>query len=89
MKKRTVCLIALMSAMTMALTGCSVGNSVDNSAEAANVDGVSIPLGEVNFYLRYQQTQMAMYSGYFGEDFMNKDLMGTGSIYGETVKDSR
>ena len=88
MKKRTVCLIALMSAMTMALTGCSVGNSVDNSAEAANVDGVSIPLGEVNFYLRYQQTQMAMYSGYFGEDFMNKDLMGTGSIYGETVKDT-
>lgn len=88
MKKRTVCLIALMSAMTMALTGCSVGNSVDNSAEAANVDGVSIPLGEVNFYLRYQQTQMAMYSGYFGEDFMNQDLMGTGSIYGETVKDT-
>lgn len=88
MKKRTVCLIALMSAMTMALTGCSVGNSVNNSAEAANVDGVSIPLGEVNFYLRYQQTQMAMYSGYFGEDFMNQDLMGTGSIYGETVKDT-
>ncbi len=88
MKKRTVCLIALMSAMTMALTGCSVGNSVNNSAEAANVDGVSIPLGEVNFYLRYQQTQMSMYSGYFGEDFMNQDLMGTGSIYGETVKDT-
>ncbi len=88
MKKRTVCLIALMSAMTMALTGCSVGNSVNNSAEAANVDGVSIPLGEVNFYLRYQQTQMAMYSGYFGEDFMNQDLMGTGTIYGETVKDT-
>ena len=88
MKKRTVCLVALMSAMTMALTGCSVGNSVDNSAEAANVDGVSIPLGEVNFYLRYQQTQMSMYSGYFGEDFMNQDLTGTGTIYGETVKDT-
>lgn len=88
MKKRAVCLIALMSAMTMALTGCSVGNSVNNSAEAANVDGVSIPLGEVNFYLRYQQTQMSMYSGYFGEDFMNQDLTGTGSVYGETVKDT-
>ena len=88
MKKRTACLIALMSAMTMALTGCSVGNSVNNSAEAANVDGVSIPLGEVNFYLRYQQTQMSTYSGYFGEDFMNQDLMGTGSIYGDTVKDT-
>ena len=88
MKKRTVCLVALMSAMTMALTGCSVGNSVDNSAEAANVDGVSIPLGEVNFYLRYQQTQMSMYSGYFGEDFMNQDLTGTGTTYGETVKDT-
>ena len=88
MKKRTACLFALMLAMTTALTGCTGVNKLDNSAEAASVDGVSIPLGEVNFLLRYQQTQMSAYSSYFGEDFMNQDLNGSGSIYGETVKSS-
>lgn len=88
MKKRTACLFALMLAMTTALTGCTGVNKLDNSAEAASVDGVSIPLGEVNFLLRYQQTQMSAYSSYFGEDFMNQDLSGSGSIYGETVKGS-
>lgn len=86
MKKRTACLFALMLAMTTALTGCTGANKLDNSAEAASVDGVTIPLGEVNFMLRYQQLQMASFSGYFGEDFMNQDLSGSGSVYGETVK---
>ena len=81
MKKRTACLFTLMLAMTTALTGCTGVNKLDNSAEAASVDGVSIPLGEVNFLLRYQQTQMSAYSSYFGEDFMNQDLSGSGSIY--------
>ena len=58
MKKRTACLFALMLAMTTALTGCTGVDKLDNSAEAASVDGVSIPLGEVNFLLRYQQTQI-------------------------------
>ena len=57
MKKRTACLFALMLDMTTALTGCTGVNKLDNSAEAASVDGVSIPWGEVNFLLRYQQTQ--------------------------------
>lgn len=88
MKKRTACLFALMLAMTTALTGCTGANKLDSSAEAASVDGVTIPLGEVNFMLRYQQLQMASFSGYFGEDFMNQDLSGTGSVYGETVRSS-
>ena len=45
MKKRTACLFTLMLAMTTALTGCTGVNKLDNSAEAASVDGVSIPLG--------------------------------------------
>lgn len=89
MKKKTAGLLALLFAMTMALTGCSGSNTVDSAAEAANVEGASIPLGEVNFWLRYQQTQMqSMYGSLFGEDFMNQDLTGTGSVYGEMIRDA-
>lgn len=81
--------LALLFVMTTALTGCSGSNTLDSTAEAMNVSGVSVPLGEVNFYLRYQQTQMqSFYGSYFGEDFMNQDLMGLGTPYGETVRDT-
>ena len=42
----------------------------------------------MNFYLRYQQIQMQAFGAYFGEDFMNQDLMGTGTPYGETIRDT-
>jgi hypothetical protein len=89
MKRKMAGLLAILFVMTTALTGCSGSNKLDTTAEAMNVDGVSVPLGEVNFLLRYQQTQMqAMYGGIFGEDFMNQDLMGMGTPYGETIRDS-
>ncbi len=89
MKRKTAGILALLFAITMAVTGCSGSNTVDSTAEAVSVDGVSIPLGEVNFYLRYQQTQIqSLYSSLFGDDFLNQDLMGTGSVYGETVRDT-
>lgn len=89
MKKKMAGLLALLFVMMMALAGCSKNGGPDNTAEAVNVDGVSIPLGEVNFYLRYQQVQMqSAYGSYFGEDFMNQDLMGAGVPYGETIRDS-
>ncbi len=88
MKKKTACLTALLLAASMMLGGCS-GSTIDYTAEAASVDGVSIPLAELNFYLRYQQVEMQyMYASYFGDDFMNQDLTGTGSVYGETIRDS-
>jgi len=88
MKKKMAGLLALLFAMMMALTGCSGSNTVDSTAEAVNVDGVSVPLGEVNFMLRYQQMQVqGMYGSLFGEGFMNQDIMGTGSVYGVTVRD--
>lgn len=89
MKKKMAGLFALLFAMMVALTGCSGSNTVDSNAEAANVGGTSVPLGEVNFWLRYQQTQMQeMYGALFGEDFMNQDLTGTGTVYGKMLCDA-
>lgn len=89
MRKYMAGFLILLFVMTTALTGCSKSSRMDNTAEAMNVGGVSVPLGEVNFYLRYQQTQMqGMYGLYFGEDFMNQDLMGLGTPYGESIRDT-
>lgn len=89
MRKNMAGLLIFLFAMTAALTGCSGSHKPDYKAEAMNVGGVSVPLGEVNFYLRYQQTQVqGMYGAFFGEDFMNQDLMGLGTPYGITVRDT-
>lgn len=89
MKRNMAGLLVLLFVMTAALTGCSGNNRVDYAAEAVNVGGMSVPLSEVNFYLRYQQTQMqSVYGMYFGEDFMNQDLTGMGTPYGVTIRDT-
>lgn len=89
MRKNMAGLLILLFVMTAALTGCTGSGEADYGAEAINVGGVSVPLGEVNFYLRYQQTQMqGAYGMYFGEDFMNQDLMGMGTPYGATIRDT-
>lgn len=88
MKKRMAGMLALLSAVAITVTGCSVGNTPDYSKEAINVAGVSVPLKEVNFLLRYQQTQMQSFYGmFYGEDYLNQDLMGTGAPYGNTMRD--
>lgn len=89
MKRKIAGLFALLLTVATAVTGCSGRITLDGTAEAASVNGVSIPLSEVNFYLRYQQAQMqSMYGAYFGEDFMSQDLMATGTPYGETIRDT-
>lgn len=81
MKKRTAGRLAIALAAAAVLTGCAGAHTIDGSAEAVNVGGTSIPLGEVNFYLRYQQIYMqSMYGSLLGEDFM--------SSYGTTMRDS-
>ncbi len=88
MKKKMAGLLALLFVTGTVLMGCS-GSALDNAAEVMNVNGVSVPMGELNFLLRYQQTQMqSYYGGVFGEDFMNQDMMGLGTPYGETIRDS-
>ena len=58
MKRKIAGLFALLLTVATAVTGCSGRITLDGTAEAASVNGVSIPLSEVNFYLRYQQAQM-------------------------------
>lgn len=88
MKKRLAGLLALLMAAAISVAGCGAAE-LDGSAEAVNMDGVSIPVGEVNFFLRYQQISLqSMFGSYFGEDFMNQDLTGTGTIYGETMREN-
>ena len=89
MKKKATTLLAVLLMGATALTGCSAPHTVNGSAEAVSVNGTSVPLGELNFYLRYQQIYMQnAYGGLFGENFMNTDITGTGSVYGVTMRDS-
>lgn len=89
MKRKMAGVLSLLLVTMTALSGCSKASAPDYTAEAINVDGVSVPLSELNFYMRYQQAQMqSAYGSYFGEDFMSQDLMGQGVPYGETVRSS-
>ena len=85
MKKKATTLLAVLLMGAIALTGCSAPHTVNGSAEAVSVNGTSVPLGELNFYLRYQQANMQnAYGGMFGETFMNTDITGSGSVYGSS-----
>ena len=85
MKKKATTLLAVLLMGAIALTGCSAPHTVNGSAEAVSVNGTSVPLGELNFYLRYQQANMQnAYGGMFGETFMNTDITGSGSVYGKS-----
>lgn len=77
----------LCTTMAAGLAGC--GNStLDGSQTVAAVGEKTVTLGEANFFLRYQQSQMeSYYESMFGEGVFNKDLMGNGSTYGETFKE--
>lgn len=89
MKKKATTLLAVLLMGAIALTGCSAPHTVNGSAEAVSVNGTSVPLGELNFYLRYQQANMQnAYGGMFGETFMNTDITGSGSVYGVTMRDT-
>ena len=69
MKKKATTLLAVLLMGAIALTGCSAPHTVNGSAEAVSVNGTSVPLGELNFYLRYQQIYMQnAYGGLFGEN---------------------
>ena len=89
MKKKATTLLAVLLMGAIALTGCGAPHTVNGSAEAVSVNGTSVPLGELNFYLRYQQANMQnAYGGMFGETFMNTDITGSGSVYGVTMRDA-
>lgn len=76
----------LCMSMAAGLVGCG-NTTLDGSKTVATVGEKTITLGEANFLLRYQQAETeSYYEQMLGEGFYNKDLMGNGSTYGETVK---
>lgn len=77
----------LCTSMAAGLAGCG-SSTLDGSKTVAAVGEKTVTLGEANFYLRYQQSMIeSSYESMFGEGFFNVDLMGTGSTYGENVKE--
>ena len=73
------------------LTGCGKGNTLDGTQTVAVMDETTnVPLGEVSLLLRYQQAQMESYYGSMlgMTNVYGQDLSGTGTIYGETAKQS-
>lgn len=69
----------------LALTGCS---STGRNSTLATVDGTKISLGEAMFMLRYSQANTESYlGGLFGDQNMwEQDLTGSGTPYGDTMK---
>ena len=58
------------------------------STELANIDKEEVSLGLANFMIRYQQANYdTNYLSMFGKDMWSQDLYGTGSTFGDDVKD--
>lgn len=90
MKKKMVGILLLTAALCFGAVGCKK-EVVDPQAVAATIDGQDISLGEANFLLRYQQAQMQTYYGSLlgaqGQNMFEVDMTGTGSTYGDTMKE--
>lgn len=83
----------LVSGLTLAVgvAGCGNGNTVDGTKTVAVLDETTeVPLGEFNLMLRYQQAQMESYYGAMMgmTNIYSQDLTGSGTVYGETAKET-
>lgn len=88
--KKSAVLIPVL-ALTIALGGCGQEVVLDGTETAATLDGTTnMTLGEFNLLLRYQEAQMETYYGsMFGtSNIYAQDMTGSGTIYGETAKES-
>ena len=88
--KKSAVLIPVL-ALSIALGGCGQEVVLDGTETAATLDGTtSMTLGEFNLMLRYQEAQMeAYYGSMFGTSkIYAQDMTGSGTIYGETAKET-
>ena len=88
--KKSAVLIPVL-ALTIALGGCGQEVVLDGTETAATLDGTTnMTLGEFNLLLRYQEAQMETYYGsMFGtSNIYAQDMTGSGTIYGETAKET-
>lgn len=86
MKYKRLAALVLAGALCMtAMAGC--GANPDETAATLGKQKVSA--GVVNFICKYQKATIDdMYVAYFGEDFWEQDLYGTGTTMEEDMKDS-
>lgn len=86
--KKTLTAAGLCICMALGVTACGKG-ALDGRQIVATVGEKEMTLGEVNFFLRYQQSQTeAMYESMVGEGIYDKDLYGTGTTFGEIMKEN-
>lgn len=78
----------LCMCMALSVTACGK-KALDGKQVVATVGEKEMALGEVNFLLRFQQSQTeAMYESMVGEGIYDKDLLGNGTTFGETMKEN-
>lgn len=89
--KKGIAVLAAGLMLTCALAGCGKSDTLDGTQTVAVMDETTnVPLGEVSFLLRYQQAQMESYYGSMlgMTNVYGQDLSGSGTVYGETAKES-
>lgn len=85
---KTLAAVGLCICMALGVTACGKG-ALDGKQTVATVGEKTMTLGEVNFLLRYQQSQTeAMYESMVGAGFYDKDLYGNGTTFGQMMKDT-
>ena len=91
MRRKGIAVLVSALMLAVSLTGCGKQEVLDGTETAATLDDTTnMTLGEFNLMLRYQEAQMeAYYAAMFGtSNIYGQDLSGTGTIYGETAKES-
>lgn len=75
LRKKAVVLAAVTAFAMSSLAGCSKDYSVDNNKVAVVVGDSEITLGALNFYLRYDQSNVEeAYAATLGENFWRADV---------------
>lgn len=89
--KRNLAVFASALMLAAAVSGCGKSVTLDGTETAATLDDTTnMTLGEFNLMLRYQEAQMeTYYAAMLGtSNVYAQDLSGTGTIYGETAKET-
>lgn len=76
----------LCVSMALGVTGCA-GKVLDGSQTVAAVGEKTMTLGEANFLLRYQQSQVeTYYESMLGDGVFGMDIYGDGTTLGDNMK---
>ena len=86
-KKFTALALAVVTAASVAMTGC--GSRIDEDAVVATLGDKEISLGLANFMAQYTAVSYDSYitMGYAKENMWSQDLSGNGKTMQDNVKD--